>query len=176
VLHRSIFAHDVIHGWGSFLSSDGNPSIQKNASGSTVVYTTAFWEPFAITLHPGPNGELSVLRFNVPQSGQYLLEATFANGDQTGASTDVHVLINGTPIYDGGIGGVGGTAGTSQMLNLQAGDAADLAVGRGANQFFFDTTMVELRVTPVPEPSIVATLCLGALCFSRVHRQHRFPS
>ena len=65
-----------------------------------------------------------------------------------GTSTDVHVLLNDSPIFDGTVNGYG--AGTGPAFNtnltLQAGDRVDFAVGYGNGSFYYDSTGINARI------------------------------
>ena len=51
-------------------------------------------------LAPGPHGEYGVVRWTAPAAGEYTVSGTFT-GIAEQATTDVHVLHNGKPLFDG---------------------------------------------------------------------------
>ena len=54
------------------------------------------WPPGVFALHPGINGEYSVVRWTAPADGQYALAATFSNIVVHGvATTDIHIFHQG---------------------------------------------------------------------------------
>src|SRR5262249_19545731 len=130
----------------------GEPDILKNYSTTTQDIGQGGPElgPGAFLLHPGLNGEYCVLRWTAPADGSYQIDAEFQGSDLTGATTDVHVLRNGTALLDGSInGGLGPGSGPTYAgtLSLRAGDIIDFAVGYGSNRnYFHDSTGLSVNI------------------------------
>ena len=120
-----------------------------NPSTHTLDFGTPVYGPGQAGFHPGPNGEYSVFRFTAPGSGPYRLEAAFFGIDEAGTSTDVHVLWNDFPIFDGVVMGFGTNSGPHFNTNLvlQVGERIDFAVGFGNGSFFNDSTALDARLT-----------------------------
>ncbi len=98
--------------------------------------------PNQLHMHPGPNGEYTVVRFTVPAGGTYTLAGQFGWLDN--ATTDVHILRNNVSIFDGAINGSGSTAPFNQSVALNAGDRLDFIVGFGSNgTYFSDSTVLK---------------------------------
>lgn len=146
----------------------GFPLVGYNPGPSDVELHGATVPAGEMTLHPGPTGEFAVVRYAAPASETITLAAAFSRQDHDyPTTTDVHVLLNGNPIFDGTIDTVNGAASFSSVLRLSPGDLLEFAVGFGANgNYFGDTTglVATLDATPaVPEPATVALLVAG-LC------------
>jgi hypothetical protein len=101
--------------------------------------------------HPGPNGEYSVFRFNVPSAGEYQLKASFEGADVVGTTTDAHVMLNDVPVFTGAVNGFGASSRVAFGTNLvlRAGDRVDFAVGYGGNSFFYDSTGVSATLVRI---------------------------
>jgi hypothetical protein len=112
--------------------------------------------PHQACFHPGPNNEYCIYRFTAPAAGNYQLQAAFVGADIVGTSSDVHVLVNDSPIFDGLVNGFGPGTGPSFNTNLmlQANDRVDFAVGYGGNNFFYDSTGIQATLTSSPELSV----------------------
>ena len=157
-----------VPGW----TNNGLPQLSDNQSGSVFSDPrnggTITIQPNQLDLHPGPSGEYSILRFTAPTTSMYSFSGSFNGADSHPTTTDVHVLLNGLSIADGGINvnGGGNTASlASSSLALTKGQTLDFAVGFGGNGYGFDSTGLYAKVTnlsaPVPEAS--TTVSLGLL-------------
>ncbi len=156
----------VLQQWRGDLASDGNPSLVKNTSASTVASGTVTWAPNQLIMHPGPGGQFAILRFTAPTSSLYNIFAGFIGQDST--TTDVHIIQGGVSQYDNFVNGFGNSNSTTSTLYVTAGDTIDVRVGYGSNSNFNnDSTGVEFRVESVPEPMTISALALGALGLAR---------
>lgn len=144
-----------------------DPAVIHNGTGSPITLNgTTTFAPGQLGLHPGPDGEDSILRFTAPGAGTYSLASSFTGIDTNGTTTDVHVLLDGGSLLDGLINGFGTGPVFSRALNLAAGDHLDFVVGYGANKnFLSDSTGVSaiLTTAAVPEPCSMALLGVGFL-------------
>lgn len=127
------------------------PGVYHNPSSQTITNPTGtvVLTPGQLAFHPGPNGEFAVIRFTVPTDDTYQILAGFAGADIQGTTTDVHLLLNGSPQRSGLVNGFGPGSGLNinTNLSLRAGDHLDFAVGRGANnEFSFDSTTVAIQI------------------------------
>ena len=86
--------------WGANVADSGNPSVTHNPGADPVTFFTITVGPGELMLHPGPDGELSMVRFTAPAAGLYDLRAAFASRDAFPGGTDVHVLVNNVSIFD----------------------------------------------------------------------------
>jgi hypothetical protein len=173
-------AHEVDSGldrWRGNVGSDGSPSLLKNDTAAPITYfsnPTATAQPGQLVEHPGPNGEDCIVRFTAPTAGLYSITANFKGIDITPTSTDVHVLDNGTAIFNDLVNTDGG-AGKSftTQLSLNAGEKIDFAVGYGSNlNYQFDSTALSAQVNLVPEPTSCLLLALGTATLA-LRRQAR---
>jgi hypothetical protein len=105
-------------------------------------------------LHGGPNGEFAVLRFTTPSTGVYDISATWRGPGDVG-NTDLYLLKNsnsGSPLDSTASTTISGMFQLNNVL-LLAGDTIDLALGIGGDNFFSDSTPVNLQINLVPEPA-----------------------
>jgi hypothetical protein len=155
----------AIDTWSSAGLGD-NPQINHNNTGSTFFASDPGllieWAANELSLHPGPAGEYSVLRFVTPEARIYHLSVVFRGIDQTGASTDVHVLQNNVSLFDQRVTGFHMPTSFSTTLPLAQNDTIDFAVGVGANGTYFDdNTGAQIVITVVPEPDSLALTAAG---------------
>ena len=146
----------------------GYPLVYHNGTNSAINYVgTVLVQPGQLVFHPGPGGEFGIIRFTAPEAGTFELSTAFSGLDFVGpTSTDVHVLLNGSAIFNGTIEGYGGSSGLSfsKTLTLAMGDTLDFAVGYGTNHdYAFDSTAINATLSSVPEPSSMALMLIGGL-------------
>ena len=108
------------------------------------------------------------VRYVAPITADVLITSIFASQDLFGTTTDVHVLLNGSSVFDDFVEGVVGTSSVSfsRRLSLDRGDAVDFAVGFGRNgSFSNDSTALAATVqpNPIPEPGTLLLFSTGAL-------------
>ncbi len=114
-------------------------------------------------VHPGPNGEFSVLRFTPPQPGVYRITAAFKSlKTMSPATTDVHIAIpfRNKEVLRGKINGIITTQNIRfrQTYRLSEADFIDFEVGYGDNlNYFGDST--GLRVCIQAGDLLVTELC-----------------
>jgi len=169
--HATSGSYSGLDFWGTDISI-GLPWVARNSTASPINWAgTTTFAPGALSLHPGPNGQVAILRFTVPSTGQYAINGAFFGQDYVGpTTTDVHLLLNGSSIFDGVVADFG----TSQSFNittaLAAGSHLDFAVGFGSNQtYLYDSTGLAATITQVPEPTTLALagVAAGLFCLSR---------
>lgn len=155
---------------GTDIWSAGIPWLiaEHNGTGGVISdFHNRIFQPDRLALHPGQNGQYSILRWTAPETGTYSLTSAFSLLDRNGGSTDVNVLHNNDPLFSDFINGFGSSASSTSfdtMLSVLAGDMIDFAVGFGGNGFGNDTTGVDVTITSVsvPEPSsVLGILALG---------------
>ncbi len=86
-----------------------------------------------------------MVRWTAPAAGAYQLRTKFSGGDS--ATTDVHILQSGQPLFDGLINGQGSTQTFTATINVAAGEVVDFVVGANGN-YYFDTTFLDVRIVP----------------------------
>lgn len=124
-----------------------DPNVNHNAGDAAVSGFGITWQPGQMAFHPGVNGEYSVVRWTAPRAGDCGVQAHFSSIAER-ATTDVHVLHNGAPLYDAGINvnGGGREATYEARITVNAGDTVDCAVGFGNGSYGADTTAIALNI------------------------------
>jgi hypothetical protein len=122
---------------------------------------TSFYDPtFAapegtINMHPGPDGQNSIVRWTAPASGAYRIDCWFSGSDFVyPTTTDVAVLHGPTEIFSGEINSYRG-AGLpfEQIVQVSVGDTIDFTVGYGSDgNYFGDSTALEATIRPLTGP------------------------
>jgi Ca2+-binding RTX toxin-like protein len=140
---------------------DSEPGISYNDTPNYIFLSPEFItiKSEQMSLHPGPNGEYSVLKWIAPRSGVYDIAARFSGLDADGATTDVHILRNGSQIYETLINGFGEPSAKTyaNSLNISVGDIIDIAVGMGENgNYHHDSTEVEIIIGTTSVNSILS--------------------
>jgi hypothetical protein len=158
-------AFGAIDTWSSG-TVDDNGEINHNSTSSTFFASDPGllieWAANELALHPGPAGQYSVLRFVAPAARTYHFSVVFQGIDQTGASTDVHVLKNNVSLFDQQVTGFHLPTSFSTTLVLAQDDTIDFAVGFGANgDYRDDNTGTHAVITVVPEPCGLALTTAG---------------
>jgi hypothetical protein len=122
-----------------------DPCVTFNASRQTVRALGITWAPGELAFHPGRDGEYAVVRWTAPQDGRVELSARFASIAEH-ATTDVHVLHNGKPLFDGLINlrGAGPRQAFRATIQARAGDTIDCVCGYGNGDYGADTTALAL--------------------------------
>jgi hypothetical protein len=129
------------------------PELAHNDTGVLICASTSTWciPPNDLLLHPGPNGEYSVVRWTAPSSGTIMITGVFEGLDRVGpTSTDVHVLHNSSrSLLRGPINSYRQPLAFSGiLLRVAAGDTVDFAVGFGSNgNYYYDSTGIRFVVT-----------------------------
>ncbi len=132
-------------GWST--GSGSPPYVGVNNTGSPITGRGVTLPSGDLAMHPGASGEYSDTRFTVPGAGPVSATFTFA-GLETGTSTDVHVLYNGTSMADGTIAGYSTFSNTISIPAAAAGDTLDFIVGYGNDQSYIgDATSLTAQVT-----------------------------
>lgn len=141
--------------WRLDQGGTNTPNVGLNPTGNDITFASTTWRPGEISLHPGPGGEFSVVRFTPPDDGRYTLDSLFEMRSFGGtSSTDVHVLLNGVSLFDSGVSGFTSQTAFSAELLLSASDQLDFVVG-AAGSFLGDTTRLHAELTAVPVPAAV---------------------
>jgi hypothetical protein len=148
------------------------PYVGHNTTGAPLNLGFATLPADTLDMHPGQNGEYTVVRFTASAGGSYAITGLFSDLDNTGTTTDVHILLNGISIFSGAINGVGTTAPFNLTETLAASDTVDFLVGFGSNgNFFNDSTGLAGTIstsTTAPEPGSIGLLGAGLLAIATV--------
>ncbi|NML18575.1 PEP-CTERM sorting domain-containing protein [Azohydromonas caseinilytica] len=151
------------------------PLVGHNGTGRPLLSAnTVYVLPGELLLHPGPGGEYAVLRFTADMAGSFALNGRFMSIDLYPGTTDVHVLVNGQPVFDGMVDTYRAGPSFRSRQALRAGDVVDFAVGFGNGSYYNDSTRLQANISPVPEPSTAALWVSGlALCAAVRGRRRR---
>ena len=124
--------------WCSSGIAGVDPNVTYNNTGSPQWCCSGSridWDPGEMSIGPGIQGQLTVVRWTAPFEGRYDVAASFLDNQETGDSADAYVYHNGSQLFTGAPGTVIGSgvsyAGTS--LLLAAGDTLDFIIGPGAD-------------------------------------------
>jgi len=121
---------DGVDSWRGDREPFGNPGEYHNGTNDVLFLgDTNPMPPGQFALHPGPGGEYAVVRYVAPEAANASIGAEFTGLDIFGTTTDVHVLLNGTSIFDGFVGPV---PEPSTAVLVAGGLAGLVAVGRRA--------------------------------------------
>ena len=115
-------------------------------------------EDGTVALHPGANGEFSVVQWTAPITGTINVAGSFGAGDSGAMS--YFVLSNGKVIASWLNDAAGESFGFSEAVT--AGTTLDFAVGYNTalGNYYSGTTPVQAIIS-VPEPSFLLMLCAG---------------
>ncbi len=134
-------------GWPRNAAS--NPSIDRNVTANTISPLAGIIVPNNVLhMHPGPNGQYSVLRWTAPDTGFYTIVGFFEGLNSHPTSTDVHILLNeNNALFGGDILTFMMPSNFNINRPLAAGDTIDFAVGFGTDgNYFFDSTGLSARI------------------------------
>ena len=147
--------------WGANIGPNNTPIVFENTAATNQQGGGANLDPGQLAFHPGPNGEISIVRWISPGAESISLNTIFTGRDNVnGTTTDVHIFHNGSSLFDGLVNGFGPGSGPSFATSLAVlqGDTIDFAVGIGNNgTYISDTTGLDatITVTAVPIPATI---------------------
>ena len=154
ILNNQSLSSDGTDMWYTNISLD-NPNAIHNTTQQIITSGTDQLQPGQFVFHPGPNDEYEKARLTVPTAGNYLITGAFSGASLIRTTTDVHILLNGVPVFDGTVNGFGPTSGPtfSLMEPLAVNDILDFAVGDGGNGFDNDLTGLAAQIGPYRSPN-----------------------
>ena len=169
---QNVQDNNGLYVWRNASQEPNGPSFAFNPTADPIIIDDTatggmdhmVWAPYQLSLGPGSGFQYCVLRFAPPESGEYQVQGAFSSVDQYyGAKTDVHLLVNGTSIFDNLVWGTDSVVSFDLPLQLDVGDVLDFAVGPFGGNWGWDTTGLSATITPVPEPSVFSLLTAGFL-------------
>ena len=162
-------AHDNLSGLDRLFSNGIDPNVSHKRFGAPSDPYGFPWPIGELSFHPGPAGEYSHIRWTAPDAGYYTIDARFSAPLNYLTTTDVHVLLANSSIFDGGINinGAGPSASFLTTVWVPAGAAVDFAVGYGTGSYFCDTTFLSAEIRAVPEPASLLMVGSGLVGLAR---------
>jgi hypothetical protein len=172
---NGVYSYGYETGLGGALAlfTNGGPTNSQPGawtSPSVNTYLGVYDTGTSTLLHPGPNGEYSILRFTVATAGKYFIKGAFVS--EGGNTTDVHVLFDGISVFDGLSDS--GHLSTKFSFNqiFAANQTIDFAVGNGGNGYSGDSTLLSATLA-VPEPASWALMITGFGMIGAATRRRR---
>ncbi|RLB51715.1 MAG: hypothetical protein DRI90_22735 [Deltaproteobacteria bacterium] len=127
--------------WHSSALPSREPVVAKNISSDTTCNGVL---PGAVNLHPGPDGELSVLRWASPVNGQISIEGHFGAGDTSPMSYFIY-KNDSLEIYS--LHGASGDGSFSIVESVPVGTTIDFLVGE---YFAYGSTPLQAAIQIMP--------------------------
>ncbi|MCI0536565.1 MAG: thrombospondin type 3 repeat-containing protein [Verrucomicrobiales bacterium] len=132
-------------------SPQGYPKLFHNPADGPITFENLSFPEGSINFHPGADGALSIVRWTAPSASSISVVGQFMSAEALGwppTTSDVHILKNGTSLFDNEIhGNVGVSLPFSINTSVVAGDTIDFAVGWGANHDYgYDNTALSARI------------------------------
>jgi hypothetical protein len=124
-----------------------DPCVTRNSTDHVIKALGITWQPGQIAFHPGRDGEYAVVRWTAPADDRVEFSAGYKSIAEA-ATTDLHVIHNGKPLFDSVINlqGMGPEAKFSATLDIKAGDTIDSVCGWGNRNYGADTTALAVKV------------------------------
>lgn len=154
------YAGLALDGWLGTSDASGTPYVLHNNTTHPVTNAVSVYQPGQLAEHPGSQGQYSIVRWTAPISGTFSIAATFSGLSSAGDSVDVHILHDGSSIFNSTVIGSPSPATFSGLQSVLAGDTIDFAVGFGSNGNNFDDTTA-LSATIVPEPTTLGLVAIS---------------
>jgi hypothetical protein len=151
--------------YGDLSPSFGDPVLAHNNSSATQYESTLALPPGVVLLHPGPQGQPSVLRWTAPLAGTVSLSGMFEGLDTHGTTSDITIVHNSnlsSPVLaDTQVTGFMESSSFASTVTVAAGDTIDFLVSYGSNNDYnYDSTGLAA--------SISYTTGTGGGCFDAV--------
>lgn len=148
------FAGTVCLTSGNYLGVFASPNGQAVDSGTGNIPASG------LVLHPGQNGELSVILFTAPQAGTYNISFSAYQADDFAQTQSVGYLLGGVPTTLAALTTAVPTYSNSGSLVLAAGEQVGVFVGPNGT-YFNDATGVSFVASFVPEPATWGLMIAG---------------
>jgi outer membrane protein OmpA-like peptidoglycan-associated protein len=143
--------------WIASIGAGGAPWMRINRAGAVPNCSAAGLTPKTVLhMHPGPNGEFSVVRWTAPADHLVSITGSFVGLDNP-TTTDVHVLAKNVAVFDGDINRRGKTVPFQISREVKAGDTIDFLVGYGSNKnYSTDSTGLSATISTVSKAAALA--------------------
>ncbi len=122
---------NALLGW---MAGESFPWILGNPTSTTQFCGDDQVPPTILDMLPGDGDTYSVVRWTAPSAGSFLIQGLFVGNNRNGTSADVHVLLNGIPIFSHLVNRPGASIRFKLTETLQAGGTIDFAVGNGTHK------------------------------------------
>lgn len=139
-------------------------NVAHNGTAETKSEAGRIWKPGQVSLHPGPSGEVSIIRFTAPTAGDFNVEAAFSVGQipdgGPATTTNVSIVAGKQVLLNDGIDGnadVKDVAKLARLVTLAKGGTIEFQVAGGAD-WTYDTTFVRIIITPVQPATVDISL------------------
>jgi hypothetical protein len=161
--------------WFTPPASFAVPLLGANRTGGTLTSGAVVWPDDTLYAHPG-NGGLVLLSWLSPST--LVTDIAFAVTDADPGGGDgiawfLELNNAGDTLASGVIDNGGGTAPLLVSdVSVQSGDRINLVIGdRGG--FSFDSTLLTMTITVVPEPSTLSLMIIGGVLVRCARRRRR---
>ena len=124
------------------------PLVAHNDTQNVVCFLSFCVPPAYLQLHPGPNKEVSVVRWTAPTSGKFFLQGA-VEGLDLYTTTNLYVVLNSEKlVFNPTIDSYKSPLFFHHVLTMSAGDTLDFAVDVGQDGTYFnDSTGIQFKVT-----------------------------
>jgi hypothetical protein len=161
-------------------SSPGMPPfVFGNKTGATQVCGGGQDPPTLLDMHPGPTGQYADVRWTATAAETVNVSGLFEGIDPAPTTTDVHVLLDNTFIFNGNVDNFDVPLPFSiPGVKVSAGNTIDFVVGFGADASFLDdSTGFDATITTsssaVSEPTSALLLLSGIGILALARRSGR---
>jgi hypothetical protein len=124
-----------------------DPCVTRNGTDHVIKALGITWQSGQVAFHPGRDGELAVVRWTASADDRVEVSAV-CHSIAEAATTDIHVLHNGKPLFERRINldGHGPRATFAAAIEVKAGDTLDAVCGWGNGNYGADTTALAVKV------------------------------
>lgn len=116
-----------------------DPSVHVNRNKTVSFGVQAGW----LAMHPGYNGQLSVIRWTAPRDGMVRIRGVFGAGDE--GRVDVMILHGDTTLFR--VENTRENEAFSLDARMSRGDVVDFVVGPGTDGFVADSTPLDVTIS-----------------------------
>jgi hypothetical protein len=124
------------------------PYVAHNDTSNVICFLSFCVPPGYLHLHPGPNNEVTVVRWTAPSSGVFCVEGAVAGLDHPTTTSFYEVLNTTTILFSATIDSHRSPHLFRHMLTVSAGYTLDFAVDFGQDgNYLSDSTGIQFKVT-----------------------------